>query len=121
MVSSAYGAGITKRESQAMSKRMLAAFGGLLAFFAPPAARAQVTIDVAKITCDQYLGYKIINPNDIAMWLSGYYNAQRGNTIIDSETLSAQKRDLQDYCLRNQTVPIMQAIDKLFHAAPPRR
>ena len=66
-------------------------------------------------------GTKIINPNDIAMWLSGYYNAQRGNTIIDSERLSAQKRDLQDYCLRNQTVPIMQAIEKLFQAAPPRR
>jgi hypothetical protein len=110
-----------KRESQAMSKRMLAACGGILAFVATPTVRAQVTIDMAKITCDQYLGYKIINPNDVAMWLSGYYNAQRGNTIIDSETLSAQKRELQEYCLRNHTVPVMQAIEKLFHTPPPRR
>jgi len=110
-----------KRESQAMSKRMLAACGGILAFVATPTVRAQVTIDMAKITCDQYLGYKIINPNDVAMWLSGYYNAQRGNTIIDSETLSAQKRELQEYCLRNHTVPVMQAIEKLFHTTPPRR
>ena len=110
-----------KRESQAMSKRMLAACGGILAFVATPTVRAQVTIDMAKITCDQYLGYKIINPNDVAMWLSGYYNAQRGNTIIDSEKLSAQKRELQEYCLRNHTVPVMQAIEKLFHTTPPRR
>jgi hypothetical protein len=49
------------------------------------------------------------------MWLSGYYNAQRGNTIIDTETLAAQKSNLQEYCLRNFKVPVMQAIDTLFH------
>jgi len=55
------------------------------------------------------------------MWLSGYYNAQRGNAILDTETLAAQKRELQDYCLRNPQVPVMQAIDKLFHAPAPKR
>ena len=104
-----------------MSKCTLAACSLALALVAAPIALAQVTIDMSKITCDQFLGYKIINPNDIAMWLSGYYNAQRSNTIIDSETLAAQKRDLQDYCLRNLQVPIMQAIDKLFHTPTPAR
>ncbi len=102
-----------------MSKRMLAARGLVLALVAAPVAQAQVTIDMSKINCEQFLGYKIINPNDISMWLSGYYNAQRGNTIIDTETLAAQKRDLQDFCLRNFTVPVMQAIEKLFHAPAP--
>jgi hypothetical protein len=104
-----------------MSKRMLAAGGLVLALVAVPVAQAQVTIDMAKINCEQFLGYKIINPNDIAMWLSGYYNAQRGNTTIDTETLAAQKRELQDYCLQNLKVPIMQAINKLFHAPAPAR
>ena len=94
---------------------MLAGCGLVLALGAVPVAQAQVTIDISKITCDQFLGYKIINPNDIAMWLSGYYNAQRGNTIIDTETLAAQKSNLQEYCLRNLEVPVMQAIDTLFH------
>ncbi len=94
---------------------MLAGCGLVLALGAVPVAQAQVTIDISKITCDQFLGYKIINPNDIAMWLSGYYNAQRGNTIIDTETLAAQKSNLQEYCLRNLKVPVMQAIDTLFH------
>ena len=98
-----------------MSKPMLAACGLVLALVAVPIAQAQVTIDISKITCDQFLGYKIINPNDIAMWLSGYYNAQRGNTIIDTETLAAQKSQLQEYCLRNLKVPVMQAIDTIFH------
>ena len=104
-----------------MSKRMLAVCGLVLALFALPIAQAQFTIDMSKINCEQFLGYKIINPNDIAMWLSGYYNAQRSNTIIDTETLAAQKRELQDYCLQNLKVPIMQAIEKLFHAPAPAR
>ena len=97
-----------------MSKPMLAACGLVLAL-AVPVAQAQVTIDISKITCDQFMGYKIINPYSLAMWLSGYYNGQRGNTIIDTETLAAQTSTLQDYCLHNAKVPVMQAIDKLFH------
>ncbi len=98
-----------------MSKLMLAACGLVFALVAVSVAQAQVTIDISKIACDQFLGYRIINPNDIAMWLSGYYNAQRGNTIIDTETLAAQKSQLQEYCLRNLKVPVMQAIDTIFH------
>ena len=98
-----------------MLKPMLAAYGLLFALAAVPPAQAQVTIDFSKITCDQFMGYKIINPTLLAMWLSGYYNGQHGNTIIDTERLSAQTSQLQDYCLRNPKVPIMQAIDLLFH------
>ena len=97
-----------------MSKSMLAACGLVLAL-AVPVAQAQVTIDISKITCDQFMGYKIINPYSLAMWLSGYYNGQRGNTIIDTETRAAQTSTLQDFCLHNAKVPVMQAIDKLFH------
>ena len=98
-----------------MSKPMLAACGLVLALAAVRVAQAQVTIDFSKITCEQFIGYKVINPNEIAMWLSGYYNGQHGNTVIDTETLTSQKSGLQDYCLRNLKVPIMQAIETLFH------
>jgi acid stress chaperone HdeB len=98
-----------------MSKLMLVACSLVLALVAVPVVQAQVTIDMSKVTCEQFLGYRIINPNDIAMWLSGYYNAQRSNTIIDTETLAAQKSKLQEYCLQNHNVPVMQAIDALFH------
>jgi acid stress chaperone HdeB len=104
-----------------MSKRLLAACGLMLAPVAFPVAQAQVTIDFSKVTCEQFLGYRIINPDEIAMWLSGYYNAQRGNTSIDTERLAAQKRELQDYCLRNPKVTVMQAIDTVFHAPASRR
>ena len=98
-----------------MLKCLFAACGLLVAALAGPAAQAQITIDFSKITCEQFVGYKVINPQNLAFWLSGYYNGQHNHTVIDTETLATQARTLQDYCLRNLNVPVMQAIDKLFH------
>src|ERR1043166_5421554 len=80
-----------------MMKSMLVPSGLILALGAVPAARAQVTVDVAKITCDQFTGYKITNPDNIAMWLSGYYNGRRGNTILDTQGLAANTKKVRDY------------------------
>jgi acid stress chaperone HdeB len=58
-----------------------------LMIFAAPPATAQVTIDVARITCDQLILFKVALPHDIAMWLSGYYNGRRNSTVVDIEKL----------------------------------
>ena len=34
-------------------------------------AQAQVTVDVSKITCDQFVEYKIADPKQIATWING--------------------------------------------------
>lgn len=77
-------------------------------------ARAQVTLDLSKVTCDQYVGYKITDPQNIAIWLSGYYNGKRGNTIIDTQAFNAHTKKLRDFCLRNPAMPVMQATETLF-------
>ena len=50
-----------------MSKLIPASCLALIVAAAAP-AHAQVTLDVAKITCDQFTGYKITNPQNIAIW-----------------------------------------------------
>lgn len=76
---------------------------------------AQVTIDVAKITCGQFLAYSIADPKDIALWLNGYYTGKRGgSTLIDTQAQKANYDKLRSYCLVNQTIPIMQAVETLF-------
>ena len=99
-----------------MMKLVLVASGLIFVLEMVPAARAQVTIDVSKITCDQFTGYKITNPQNIAIWLSGYHSGKRGNTILDTQKLAADTRMLQDYCLRNPQVPVMQAVETLLGA-----
>src|SRR5437764_15116041 len=79
-------------------------------------AHAQVTLDLSKVTCDQWAGYKITNPQNIAFWLSGYHNGERRNTVLDTQALSAQTQRLRDFCLTNPQLPVMQAIEKLLAA-----
>jgi hypothetical protein len=78
-----------------------------------PASQAQVTLDVSKISCEQFAGYKVANPRDIAIWLSGYYNGHRGNTMLDPQAMAANANKLQDYCIRNRQVPVMRAVETL--------
>jgi len=75
---------------------------------------AQVMLDLSKITCDQWAGYKITNPQNISLWLSGYFNGVRGNTVIDTQRLAADTEKVRDFCLTNPKVPIMQAVEKII-------
>ena len=43
---------------------------------------AQVTVDLSKVTCNQWVGYKITNPQNIALWLSGFQHGKRGDTVV---------------------------------------
>jgi acid stress chaperone HdeB len=77
-------------------------------------AHAQVTLDMAKVTCDQWSGYKITNPQNIALWLSGYHSAKRGSTLVDTQGLLASTQKLRDFCITNPQLPVMQAVEKVF-------
>jgi len=86
----------------------------ILALELPSESRAQVTLDLSKVTCDQFVGYKITDPQNIAIWLSGYYNGMRGNTVIDTQGLEANTKKLRDFCFRNPATPVMEATKILF-------
>jgi hypothetical protein len=94
--------------------KFASAFCLTLAAAAGHPAHAQVMLDLSKITCDQWSGYKITNPQNIALWLSGYYNGKRGNTVIDTQALAAENQKLRDFCITNGQMPVMQAAEKLF-------
>ena len=105
--------------------------------FATVSVRAQVSIDVSKITCDEYVHDKIptsdfisfsaVGPLPlearsmlsrwvIAEWLSGYYHAKRNNWIIDSESFENNVNKLNNYCYdeKNFKVPIIEAVERVL-------
>lgn len=95
-----------------------AVVAGLLFFLTTVvAAPAQTMLDVSKITCEQFLLYKITDPNNIAIWLSGYYNGKRGNTVIDVQGLQDHLSKVTDYCRSNYTTTVMQAVETVVGAA----
>jgi acid stress chaperone HdeB len=104
-------------QENVMIKLILGAMAFILFVGTTSMARAQVTLDVAKVTCEQFRSYKITRPENIAIWLSGYYQGKRGDTTLDTQSLMANARKLQTYCGRNPQTPVMQAVETLFGKA----
>jgi len=98
-----------------MTKTGIAIAGVMTALVLAPPAQGQVTIDVAKITCDQYLLFKVADPRDISLWLSGYYHGQRGITLVDQQALRSNEDKVKDYCRGHLDMPVMQAVETLLN------
>ena len=99
-----------------MKYRIGSLVGVVLAAVMTSAGHAQVTVDVAKITCGQFLAYSIADPKEIALWLNGYYVGKRGgSTVVETQALKANYDRLRSHCLMNQDTPIMQAAETLFN------
>ena len=97
-------------------KATIASFVMMAASLGPAPAEAQVVIDVAKITCNQYVRASVASPDDLGLWLSGYYHGQRGSQTVDLQTLKDNARKLLNYCIveTNANVPVVEAVDKLL-------
>ena len=77
-------------------------------------AHAQVTVDVSKITCEQLI---VLPKADlIAIWLGGYYNGDRHNSVIDVNRFEESARNLRAACRipDNFKRPIMQLIESVI-------
>jgi len=92
-------------------KAYFVALTALSLLLSASAAWAQMTVDVAKITCRQYLFDRTFSPRApmIANWLSGYFNGQKNNTVVDLGTMAKNKDKVEDYCRLNQDVTLIEA------------
>ena len=88
-----------------------AAIVGVVGISGAELAQAQIVVDMAKITCRQYLFDRTISPEAprIASWLSGYFNGKRNNTMVDIGTIRSNKDKVEDYCRMNQDVTLIEA------------
>ena len=99
-----------------MPKLNFVVVAALLSLLGSTSGGAQVTIEVAKITCEQFLRYKITDPKNIFLWLSGYYNAKRNNDIIDPQALDKNYQELRNYCTKDLQMTVMQAVESTLGA-----
>ena len=85
-----------------------------LALVGLQAVQAQVTIDITKITCDEFLAGQLTDSNTLAVWLNGYVNGARGKTLIDP--LSRGRNTLVHYCMDHTDTPVLDAARNVVDA-----
>jgi acid stress chaperone HdeB len=85
-------------------------------------AQAQTTIDVAKITCDQFVLMTVAEPEQIAIWLSGYYHGKRNSTTVDVQQLKDYARRVRARCLyQDKGGTLMEAVEKVLATPTDRK
>src|ERR1700685_493379 len=91
------------------------------AILAASNAQAQMAVDLAKVTCKQYLFDSLISANapKVAIWLSGYFNGKRNNTTIDIGAFRKNKDVVEDYCRINLDMTIIEAPTKALKLDKP--
>jgi acid stress chaperone HdeB len=82
----------------------------VLALLFSEQARAQVMVDLSKITCNQFVTYKIENPKYIIAWLAGYYHGPRRDMTVDLHALIADADKVEAYCFTKPEVPLVEAV-----------
>jgi hypothetical protein len=87
------------------------AVAALLTLAACP-ARAQSTIDVAKISCRQFTFDDIALSKSIAVWLAGYYSGVQHNTVVDMGQMEHNIDKVEDFCRMNLDTMVMDATKK---------
>jgi acid stress chaperone HdeB len=99
--------------------------GGALALAALSAAgpgtisaHAQTTIDVSKITCEQFLSFKVADPRDISIWLSGFFHGRQGATQLELQQLNDNFSKLKSECfsLANTKRTVLELAEEMFRA-----
>ena len=95
-------------------KARLLLISALFAFVQVQALRAQVTVDVSKITCDQLLMEKPVPAKYVVLWLSGYYNGKRSNTIIQPDALDKNEEKVDFYCNLHREMTVMDAVKNVL-------
>jgi hypothetical protein len=83
----------------------------LILVFTAPAARAQVTVDISKITCEQF--NVLPRADSVAIWLSGYYHGGKREAVIDMNKFEDNAKNLRAACRQSDNFkrPIMQLIE----------
>jgi hypothetical protein len=104
----------TRKEQGTTMRLWLIIFVTGLASSGLQAAQAQVTIDITKLTCYNFLADQLTDSRTLGIWLNGYVNGARGKTMI--EPLSAGHLDLLAYCQSHMDTLVLDAARNVFSA-----
>jgi hypothetical protein len=76
------------------------------------AANAQVTIEMRKIKCSQYLAMGPVESEAFSAWMSGWYNYQIRTTWVDLLEYQKNVANVKDWCKYHPNETVMSGLDK---------
>lgn len=98
-----------------MNKAIVLALLGAASSCMP--AQAQVTYDMAKVTCADYNAMDPIAAQNTAAWMSGWFNQRLGNAVINLEGYRQNVANVGGWCASNPSANIMAGLQAAINNA----
>lgn len=76
----------------------------------PIAAHAQLTINMASITCKQYLDMPPEQSRNFSSWMSGWFSYQTRRTFVDFLQHQQDVAKVQEWCHYHWNASVMSAL-----------
>jgi acid stress chaperone HdeB len=73
-------------------------------------AQAQITYDMSKTTCAEYLAMDADSSREFAAWMSGWFNQRSGSTSINLEGFRSNVASVRSWCASNAKASIMESL-----------
>jgi HdeA/HdeB family len=90
--------------------------GTLLIVFAAQSVQAQITVDISKITCEQF---NVLEKQDsVAIWLSGFYHGQKRDPVLEINVFEETVRKYRAAC--RQADNFKRRVMELYESSQPK-
>ena len=96
-----------------MNRAKLLVCGAALALGAISTAQAQDTSDMSKLTCEQLLTASS-DAVEAAIWISGYYNGLRKNTVLNMKQFKHNADVVIAECRTNPKNTVMNTVNTML-------
>jgi HdeA/HdeB family len=93
-----------------LSIRKFVWIAALLSAVMPTTGRAQVTINMSRVTCSDYLAMDTEQANVFGAWVGGYFNQKTGYTWIALEAERRNVANIKAWCATNPKEFVMTGI-----------
>lgn len=88
--------------------------------FAPSSSQAQVTLDMSRITCGDYVAMSPAQARIFSAWMSGWFNHKWGYTTVGFDDFARNVASVRQWCTTSPRETVMTALDRSIpQPAPP--
>ena len=78
----------------------------------PGVVRAQANVDMARITCADYLAMSPADSAVFSAWMSGWFNHKKGYVWINLDTYNRNVASVKAWCTTNPTQTVMAGLER---------
>ena len=76
------------------------------------ASQAQVSIDMSRVTCAQYLAMPPAQSADFSAWMSGWFNQKNGYVFVDLNAYARNVANVKSWCAVNPAQTVMAGLQQ---------